>query len=86
MVLVVVEFGMVLQSSWIWDGFWLADRVGHMAEGLWLADGVWHKMCDRQTDRLTELQKAVNAWVAFATKNKQKLRYFLSVIDKKKKI
>ena len=34
---------------------------------LWLADGVWHKMCDRLTDSLTELQMAVNAWAAFVT-------------------
>ena len=44
--------------------FWLADGMEHIGEGLWLADQVGHKMCDR----LTELQMAVNAWVAFATK------------------
>ena len=30
----------------------------------WMDDGVWNKMCDW----LTELEMAVNAWVAFATK------------------
>ena len=34
-------------------------------DGLWLADGVGHKMCDL----LTEFERAVNAWVALATKN-----------------
>ena len=56
----------------ICDGWILLDG------GLWLADGVGHKMCDSQTDRQTELQMAVNAWVAFATKRFQKV-IFISI-------
>ena len=41
------------------------DWLMEWSTWLWLANGVWHKMCDW----LTELQMAVNAWVAFATKN-----------------
>ena len=41
------------------------DWLMEWSTWLWLANGVWHKMCDW----LTELQMAVIAWVAFATKN-----------------
>ena len=53
--------------------FWLADgiKANHAHDRLWLADGLGHKMCDRQTHWLTELEMAVNAWVAFATKKKR---------------
>ena len=47
------------------DLFGLADGMEHIGDELWLADWVGHKMCDR----LTKSQMAVNAWVAFATKN-----------------
>ena len=46
-------------------------------KGFWLADGVGYKICDRQTDSFTELEMAVNDWVAFATKNN-----FLQVAQK----
>ena len=32
---------------------------------------MWHKMCDLQT----ELEMAVNAWVAFATKNISNIKH-----------
>ena len=40
--------------------FWLAERVGQMAEGLWLADGVGHKMCDRQSYWVTNGSKCLS--------------------------
>ena len=46
----------------------MADEIEHRTDGLWLAVAG----CDTNvwlTDRLTELQMAVNAWVAFATSN-----------------
>ena len=52
-------------------------KANHAHDRLWLADGVWHKMCDL----LTELQMAVNAWVAFATKNISNIHIFEDMVN-----
>ena len=55
--------------------FWLADgiKANHAHDRLWMADRVGQKICDWRT----ELQMAVNAWVAFAIKNCQ-LNYIVN--------
>ena len=63
-----------------WNNQTRAGVQGYMADRLWLADGVWHKMCDSLTDSVTELEMAVNAWVAFATNKRTPPRFLFQIL------